>query len=228
MAKALEIGITEAAALLGATENELRALARSGVIPKPSGDGKFPMVRLVQSFVAFCRDPRLSEVKAAAEIGVSRQWLAHLAAEGVFKRGRDGLYSMTEVWRAYTTWLRSENRRAVRGDADTAYRDAKRKKLEMEIAIREGELIETADAIDVVDYVLGALRGDLAGVPARATRDLTARRAIEAEIDRALSTACDRLARAAEASRRGVNILAEEAEVLAAPSYRRGRRKETK
>lgn len=222
--KALEIGIDEAAKLLDTTEAELRNLARSNLIPKPA-DNRLPMIKTVQAYVRQCRDPRLNEAQVAAAVGVTRTWIRTLTEQGVLKKERDGFYRLESVWRAMLDWARDQNRRGSRGDSDSALRDVKRRKLEMDIAVREGELIETADAIDMVDYSLGQLRGDLAGVPARVTRDIALRRSIEAEIDSALERACGRLQEAADASKRGVNILAEEEAVLAPPSARRGRRK---
>ena len=44
-------------------------------------------------------------------------------------------------------------------------------------------LIETTEAIEFVDEVIGQLRAGLSGIPARVTRDLEQRRKIEAEIN---------------------------------------------
>jgi hypothetical protein len=54
------------------------------------------------------------------------------------------------------------------------------REVELRIAQREGRLMETAEAVEIMEAMVGLLRTELSTLPARVARDLQLRRAIEA------------------------------------------------
>ena len=88
---------------------------------------------------------------------------------------------------AYLRWLRSEDRRGQKGEADGRLRDARAREVELRIAEREHRLIDMVEHESVLAEVVGIVTTALDGLPARVTRDLGLRAVIEAEINATLN-----------------------------------------
>jgi hypothetical protein len=125
-------------------------------------------------------------------LDLSRQRVAQLADEGVIERRADGRFEQDGSRVAYLRWLRSEDRRAVKGEADGRVRDARARLIELQIAEREHRLIDMIEHEAVLAEAIGIVTTALDGLPARITRDLRLRALIEAECNATLNRAADR------------------------------------
>lgn len=120
---------------------------------------------------------------------------------GYIPKIEKGRYPLVQAVQGYIRSIKDENKRASKSAAASRMSDAKTREIELRVAQRENVLIETDEAIGVVDEVVGALRADLAGLPARCTRDVDQRRKIQAEVNDILTRASDRFTERAEALR---------------------------
>jgi hypothetical protein len=122
-------------------------------------------------------------------LDLSRQRIVQLSDEGVIERRADGRFDQDAARVAYLRWLRSEDRRAVRSEADGRLRDARTREVELRIAEREHRLIDMVEHEAVLAEVIGMVVAAMDGLPARITRDLRLRAVIEAEINDTLNRA---------------------------------------
>jgi hypothetical protein len=137
-------------------------------------------------------------------LDLSRQRVVQLSDEGVIERRADGRFDQDAARVAYVRWLRAEDRRAVRTEADGRLRDARAREVELRIAEREHRLIDMVEHESVLAEVVGIVTTALDGLPARITRDLSLRAVIEAECTATLNRAAAVAdARAAELKRTG-------------------------
>lgn len=81
--------------------------------------------------------------------------------------------------------------------------DAKAAEIEMRIAEKRRELIPVEDHIAALDIVVGAVRAEFSGLPARVTRDMDLRRKLETEANASLNRISDTLAASAEFIEKG-------------------------
>jgi hypothetical protein len=200
-----EAGIVSTAAatalLLMDTPAELDALRRAGWI-KPEGPDRWRLVPLVQGFARWARFTATTATTAqlAACWSVTKVRVAQLAGEGWFKpiAGHRGVYDWAEANSGIVRYLRDDGRRTSRSTAEAHAREVKTREVELRIALRAGELMEHAEHIEILDELLGLVQSELAGLPARLSRDMRERQRIEQAVDAIL----ERLsARAAERSR---------------------------
>ena len=144
---------------------------------------------------------RLSEV-----LGIGERWVQQLEKQGVLKKVRHGRYRLAESVQAYIAFkIESEVARVVPEESNAGERvKAERaRKLKLENDEKELRLVQTPDAVAALDAIVGPLRADLAGVPARVTSDVAERRRIEDAFDTVLRRLADRFAKAGEALRAG-------------------------
>jgi hypothetical protein len=104
---------------------------------------------------------------------------------------RDRRYRLLDVVQGYIRFRDDEDRRANKSAAHSRITDARTREVELKNAQREGRLIELDEAIDVVEAVIGLLRSQLSGLPARVTRDLHLRYTIETTVHDILDTIAD-------------------------------------
>jgi len=139
-------------------------------------------------------------------LGLTPQRINQLTHSGVFVKAGHGRYNLPNAVQAYVAYkIESESRRGD-GEASGAGEEVKReraRKLRLENDEKERTLVDTGNAITALDVIVGLLRSDLAGVPARVADDVTLRRRIEHAIDQSLGGLADRLAKTGAALREG-------------------------
>lgn len=131
-----------------------------------------------------------------AHLDLTRQRVTQLVNENIISRRADGRFDLNQSRVSYIRWLRGTERRSVRAEADVQYRKLRARGVELRIAELEGRLIEITDMEEVVDEFAGIIRSELAGLPARVTRDLILRRTIEQAIDDILYRVADSIRQA--------------------------------
>lgn len=143
------------------------------------------------------KEATVATAEAAALLMLTPRRVQQLAAEGHVPRGERGRYPLKGLVHGYLRFLQEEARRTQRGSEESELRRLRLKQLERRMAREDRLVVLLAECEACVDEVIGMLRSDLDGLPARATRDLDLRRKIEAAIDGILGDASRRLAKAA-------------------------------
>lgn len=138
---------------------------------------------------------------AARLIMVSAERVRQLTKQGhIARMGRDR-YRVVDVVQGYIGYLKDEQRRTSKSASASRVQDARAREIELRTAREEHRLIETDEAIGVCDELVGAYKVELAGLPARLTRDIDLRRKIEVECDDICRRVADRFAEKASALR---------------------------
>jgi phage terminase Nu1 subunit (DNA packaging protein) len=152
----------------------------------------------------------ISTESLAAVLGLTPQRIGQLTHSGVFVKAGHGRYSLPNAVQAYVNYkVAGESRRlagAADGEPTTPGEQVKlerARKLRLENDERERALTDTSNAIAALDVIVGMLRADLAGVPARVTDDVPLRRQIEHAIDHVLGGLADRFTQASADLRAG-------------------------
>ncbi len=128
----------------------------------------------------------------------TKQRLHALEQEGVVSRvGRDQ-WLLAATIRAIIQHLRSENRRGPRTDANIRLANARAQTLELRNEREANQLLRFDEVCAAWDSVIGRLVSELGSVPARCSRDVSMRRTIEAEINRAREEVCREFFKQAE------------------------------
>lgn len=151
--------------------------------------------------------------QAATLVGKSERWVQLRAQEGFFESRKRGEYPLLSFVRgvvAYHDALLEKGNKAAAANRAT---EARTREIELRTAERARRVIPIEDAEAVISEVAAMVNAELAGLPARVTRDLALRREIEAEAGRALDRLRDRASRAIEALSAGqVDLDAQRAE----------------
>ena len=124
---------------------------------------------------------------------LSRQRLDQLAADGWIARVAPGRWRIVDIVQGYIRFLKDEERRRSKTATLSRVQEARAAEIELRTARDSGQIIEMAEALALVDAVVGGLKADLDGLPARVTRDMTERRKLEAELHDVLTRSADRL-----------------------------------
>jgi phage terminase Nu1 subunit (DNA packaging protein) len=148
-------------------------------------------------------DVEVSGAELAAWCGVSPKRIDQLLAEGVVHREAKGRYKLKGNIAAVFRWLRSDQRRSARSEADAEWRRQRTREIELRVAERERQLVPFDWAIEVVDVTIGFLRSEIGSVPAKVTRDLVVRRQIDAALNEILSRVVNKLGAEADRIQRG-------------------------
>ena len=112
----------------------------------------------------------------------SAERIRQLSKEGWIERhgtGQHARYALVDVVQGYIRFRDDVERRQSKGASATRIADARAREIELRTAIREGHLIDLDEALEAVEELVGMLRTELSGLPARCTRDLQVRRTIE-------------------------------------------------
>lgn len=139
----------------------------------------------------------------AALLQIDRALVGRMAADGILPRGSDGRFDPIPTMSAYIKHLKTKTRERSASASHAQLQEARAKEITLRTAERIRELIEMTDAIAAIDSIFGTVRGELSGLAARITRDLSLRRQIDGEIDAALSRVAARLDKAATALEAG-------------------------
>jgi hypothetical protein len=152
---------------------------------------------------------RVNAAALARHFGVTTTYIRRLSKEAVIGTESDGKFDQDKSRLAYIAHLRS--RRNIKAEGDASYRKLKNKKLQIEIATLEGELIALVEAFSLCDHIIGAFRAGLSGLPARITNDAALRSQIEAACDQLLTRLADEFERQAEVLQAGQSLVEVEA-----------------
>ena len=139
----------------------------------------------------------------ASFLGLSLERVRQLAEAGVIPRQAKGKFPLRPCVLAYCNWTRDEARKTNKSAASSRVQDRRTRLLDIQIAREEQRLIETDEAIAVVDEIVATFRGELQGLPARVTRDAGLRSSMEHEIDRICGTVANLLEERGNALRQG-------------------------
>ena len=142
----------------------------------------------------------------AETLGIGERWVQSLTKDGVLVKNGHGRYDLAASVQAYIKFkIESEVARATPAETSPGERvkTERARKLKLENDERELQLVAMPDAIAALDVIVGPLKADLAGGPARATDDVAMRRKIENAIEPVLSGLADRFVEAGEALRTG-------------------------
>lgn len=116
-------------------------------------------------------------------LGITGRRVRQLVSETVISKSGRGQYPVASAITAYVKWVQESRERVTPSEARERVLAARAEQIEMANKQTAHALIDTEGAIAAVDEVVGAYRTELAGLPARLTRDLDKRDEIEREID---------------------------------------------
>jgi hypothetical protein len=133
---------------------------------------------------------------AARLLMISEVRVRRLVDLGHIKRAKKGQYQLVDVVQGYIRFLKDEERRTSKTATASRMQDAKTAEIELRLAEKRRELIPVEDASAVIDIIVGKVRSEFSGLPARVTRDMDLRRRLEDETNASLN----RLAAAVTAS----------------------------
>ena len=156
----------------------------------------------------------VSGAQLGSVLGLSARRVQQLGKQGVFRKSGRGQYTLAECVQGYIDWkLKSEIER--RDDVTTADEQVKierARKLRLENEQTERNLVPVSAAVAAIDVIVGPLKSDLSGVPARVTDDVAERRRIEDAINTVLTDIADRFGEACDALRSGRDPLSTDEE----------------
>jgi hypothetical protein len=124
----------------------------------------------------------ISASDAAALIGKSRNWLAKLITDGFVKKTGQ-LFRPADVVQGYISFLTDGQRRASKTATLAAVQAARAREIELRIAQADHRLIETDEALTLLDEIVGGLKADFDGLAASVTRNPDLRSTIEDKVD---------------------------------------------
>jgi hypothetical protein len=128
----------------------------------------------------------------------SRAYLTKLEVAGAISRLPSGGFDLTAARVGDIRHLRRQRQQSPKSAAEVAFQEAKTRLLQLRIGEREGVLMMTDEAIEVVEELVGLFRTHLSGLAAQCSRDLPTRRAIESAVNAMLHRVADEAARRAE------------------------------
>jgi len=138
-----------------------------------------PLVNTEEAARVIMKDPE--RVRQLAKAG----WIAQ---EGTRS---DRRYRLLDVVQGYIRFRDDEDRRTSKMAAHSRIQDARSREVELKNAQREGRLIDFEEVLAVLEELMGMLRSQLSGLPARVTRDLQFRRTIETALNDILDAIAD-------------------------------------
>jgi hypothetical protein len=147
--------------------------------------------------MAFDATTLLTATEVGTLLGVTRQHIGQLTAQGVLVR-EDGKYQLGQTLAAYVAHLKSDARRASRSKAENRVRDARAAEIELRVQRQQHRVVDTEETLHFIDAMFGKFVVALSGVPARVGRnDLELRHRVEVELDAARNVAADEFGRQA-------------------------------
>lgn len=145
----------------------------------------------------------ITVAQASKLLMVTPQWLRQLAAKGYGPKAVKGFYPLVGVVQGYIKFLKDEERRTSKVQAESGLKAARQREVELRIAEKEGRVVDMEDVEAFFAFNAATFRAELDGVPASVTRDLQMREAIEQAINGAISRMERRFREAGEALRAG-------------------------
>jgi hypothetical protein len=151
----------------------------------------------------------ISTKLACVVLKLTQPRLAQLEQQGFIARTSPGRWRLVDLVQGYVKFLKEETKRRTGTASLSRVQEARALEIEQRTARNSARTIELEDAVGLVDSVIGGIRADLNGLPARCTRDLDERVKLEVEINDVLTRAADRLDQeSAAAAAGGVTVAA--------------------
>jgi hypothetical protein len=141
----------------------------------------------------------------ALHLGMARPSLDVLLADRIIEKLPNGRFDIDATRVKYIQHLRRARRTSPETTARAAYDQAKAHDLAVRSAIRDGTLMETDEAMAIIDELMGILLTGLSGMAARITRDMEVRRAIDREVYNLRQALADKCAQRAAALETAAN-----------------------
>jgi hypothetical protein len=173
----------------------------SKVIPRMEMQKHNGSGRIARKSAKRSRDDVLNVSDAAGLLMISPAWVRRLEKEGWFRRDGAG-FDLVELVQGFVRYLRDEARRATKSAAVNRVQAARAAEIELRTAERAGLLMETAEAMSAIDTLCGLFIVGLGSFSARCSRDMAARREIDAAVialREEIAAKCAALAQAMEA-----------------------------
>jgi hypothetical protein len=141
----------------------------------------------------------VSAARLAAHLDCSRAYIRELESAGVLPRGGAG-FDLDTARVAYIRHLRQLKKHSPRSEAATKVAELKAKVLQNELALYERDHMETSEALEFVETLVGSvLLVELRNLPALVGgRDLALRRRLEAAVYTTRERIADRAAKFAQ------------------------------
>lgn len=138
----------------------------------------------------------LIDVNTAAKMLMleSPRRIQQLVSEGWIQREANGKYRTIAVVQGYIKFLKDVAERKNQNISENRVRDARARKLDIENARAEHDLVEFEEVSGLLDEIAGMLKSEFLGFPAAMTRDPTMRRKLESGIDAIFGRATARIA----------------------------------
>jgi len=130
---------------------------------------------------------------AAKLLMVTPEWIRRLSKDGWVAKTERGRYRVVDVVQGYIRFLKDEARRATKTAAHNRLQEIHARKEELVVAQTERELVPLVEAMTLVDEVAGAVVAQVNAIPARFTRNIEQRAALQREVDEALAEVADRI-----------------------------------
>ena len=143
---------------------------------------------------------------AARLLMLSGERVRQLVKAGYIPLPTRGRTTIVGAVQGYIRFLKDEARKNTKSEAASRAVDARAREIDLKIAERRRELIPLTDALLAMDILVGETNAQLAGLPARITRDLTLRREIEARIDEAKGEIAKALTRGRGVAEKGGDV----------------------
>lgn len=150
-------------------------------------------------------DARVSIRQAAELLGVTPQWIRDLGKQGYIDGIERASVPLMAAVQGFIKFRADDDRRTSKTAAASAVQQARAREIELRIARESGKVIELEDTETAFANILGALRSELAGVPAASTRDLALREVIDGHLNDAIARARDRFREFISSLRAGGN-----------------------
>lgn len=123
---------------------------------------------------------------------LTKQRVQQLVKAGYIPKPAKDTYPVVGAVQGYIKFLKDDERRTSKVQADSRVRDARAKEIELRIAERERDLIPIEDAKGEIAALVSDVRAEIVGLGARVTRDMELRRQIDTEVDGILGRLAER------------------------------------
>lgn len=130
---------------------------------------------------------------------LTKQRVQQLVKAGYIPKPAKDTYPVVGAVQGYIRFLKDDERRTSKVQADSRVRDARAREIELRIAERERDLIPIDDAKAEIAAFVTETRAEIVGMGARITRDMELRRQIDTECDGILTRLADRAEKASHA-----------------------------
>lgn len=130
--------------------------------------------------------------RLATLLMLSKERVRQLVKDGHIPKGQRNTYSILKAVQGYIAFLKDEERRTSKAQAESGLKASRQAEIDMRIAERRRELIETKEAGLILSGIVGIINAEMNGFAARVTRDVPLRR----EIEKNLNEAFERIDRA--------------------------------